>query len=111
MMSSAICNAADVIWNEEETPYALDAQGHGVKTIGEPTEVALAVMAIKANFHKRVLMQGSRILKENEFDHTIKKMSVFIKTEPGMFSRCESIRSPTNSGGYRRTGGLLERCP
>jgi len=52
LLGCALCNAASVVWSEN-TPYALDSEMHGVKAIGEPTEVRF--IPLHSKIHDRII--------------------------------------------------------
>eukprot|EP01124_Arcella_intermedia_P023175 TRINITY_DN3620_c0_g1_i6.p1 TRINITY_DN3620_c0_g1~~TRINITY_DN3620_c0_g1_i6.p1 ORF type:complete len:989 (+),score=236.56 TRINITY_DN3620_c0_g1_i6:27-2993(+) len=81
LKTCALCNSASLIYSDD-TPHAIDNEGRGVKTSGEPTEVALQVLAVKFNLGKEHLFQtGYHMVEEYQFSSTLKKMSVVIRNK------------------------------
>jgi magnesium-transporting ATPase (P-type) len=75
-LCSVLCNTAAIVYSED-SPYSVDSKGRGIKAIGEPTEVALAVMAAKLGLSKSSLLGNEyKVWKTNEFTSSLKKMSV-----------------------------------
>ncbi|KAG0199940.1 Na+ ATPase [Mortierella sp. NVP41] len=78
IQASALCNMAELRrTNHPET--------HGEWTaIGDPTEIALQVLAYKAGMPKPELVEnGFQLIAEFPFDSSIKRMSVLYKTDAG----------------------------
>ncbi|ORX69017.1 calcium ATPase, partial [Linderina pennispora] len=72
MVASALCNNAEVFYDEAEARW---------KSIGDPTEVAMAIAAQKAGVRKREFASADpaatlKLLVENAFDSDRKRMSV-----------------------------------
>jgi magnesium-transporting ATPase (P-type) len=80
-LCSTLCSTASIVY-AEKAPYTVDAKGRGVRTVGEPTEVAIAVMAAKMNLIKfNLIHEGYKPWRTNEFNSVLKKMSVIISHE------------------------------
>ncbi|KAJ1947029.1 hypothetical protein EC988_005466, partial [Linderina pennispora] len=72
MIASALCNNAEVFYDEAEAQW---------KSIGDPTEVAMVIAAQKAGVRKREFVSADpaatlKLLVENAFDSDRKRMSV-----------------------------------
>lgn len=75
LQSASLCNLATVRYNEQENKW---------QTTGDPTEVALQVLAHRFNKGKRTLEKedGWKQVYEYPFDSTVKRMSVVYQS-PG----------------------------
>ncbi|KAF9933477.1 Na+ ATPase [Linnemannia zychae] len=78
IQASALCNMAELRRN-------LHPQTHGEWTaIGDPTEIALQVLAYKAGLPKPELVEnGFELIAEFPFDSSVKRMSVLYKSPTG----------------------------
>ncbi|KAG0269819.1 Na+ ATPase [Actinomortierella ambigua] len=80
LQAAALCNMAELRkTNHPET--------HGEWTaIGDPTEIALQVLAYKAGVPKPELIEnGFQLIAEFPFDSSVKRMSVLYKTDSGEY--------------------------
>ena len=76
------------------------------EVFGDPTEVAVLVAAAKAGVEREVLLRTQKVVGENPFDSTRKRMSVVVRGSDGsarllckgapdvLLARCTQIRSP-----------------
>lgn len=96
MECCVICNNASI---PEENKGILEK---GIKYSGDPTEIALLIMAGKLGFFKGKMLRGTKLIKENPFDSDRKMMSIvcryngkklmYAKGAPEkMIARCSSI--------------------
>lgn len=84
MHAAVICNNASLL-NEEfkGRDRATNIAKGSYEVMGDPTEIALLVMAGKCGVFKKELNQSFEILDEIPFDSTRKMMSVIVKNEVG----------------------------
>lgn len=69
-----LCNNADINYNGKNYKYS-----------GDPTEIALLVMALKAGLDRERLLKKYSIIKENPFDSDRKMMSVICSSNDGKY--------------------------
>jgi len=81
LKTCALCNSASLTYSDD-TPHTIDDEGRAIKTSGEPTEVALQVLAVKFHLGKEHLFEtGYHMVEEYPFSSTLKKMSVVIRNK------------------------------
>lgn len=73
-----------VICNDAEIP-AYDKKTKDLKYTGDPTEIALLIMAAKAGVHKNDILKRYKIIKENPFDSERKMMSILCTYDNGRY--------------------------
>ncbi|KAK2829844.1 hypothetical protein FQN49_007201 [Arthroderma sp. PD_2] len=85
LRSIALCNLSSVYNPDDkaltESSSATDSKGGDWVTVGEPTEIALHVLAIRFGLGKQALLKnnGLELVSEYPFDSAIKRMTVVYK--------------------------------
>ncbi|MCX7885360.1 MAG: calcium-translocating P-type ATPase, SERCA-type [Caloramator sp.] len=72
---SVLCNDADIIYDDKKR----------IKYSGDPTEIALLIMALKAGINRENIDKKYKILKEIPFDSDRKMMSVVFYDNKGRY--------------------------
>lgn len=78
----AICNNAIV---PEESRKSAMQNETGISYMGDPTEIALLVMAAKMGIFKDEIMKKAKVIRENPFDSERKMMSVLCEYDRGRY--------------------------